>query len=71
MNIKSTQAEIIYMSLLHTLRENGIEYSEKFEMLSNELDGRHEAVDCLDLLDGVHDFIVKENEFERGSGEDE
>lgn len=31
MNIKSTQAEIIYMSLLHTLRSQGIEYAEKFD----------------------------------------
>lgn len=64
MNIKSTQAEIIYMSLLHTLRSQGIEYDEKFNQLSNELDGRHEAVDCLDLLEGLYEFIVAENDFD-------
>ena len=64
MNIKSTQAEMIYMSLLHTLRENGIQYNEKHETLSNELLERHEASGLLDLLDGLHDFIVTENEFD-------
>ena len=64
MNIKSTQAEIIYMSLLQTLRSQGIEYAEKFNQLSNELDGRHGAVDCLDLLEGLHEFIVTENDFD-------
>lgn len=64
MKLQSTQAEMIYMSLLHTLRSQGIEYDDKFERLSNELDGRHDAVDLLDLLDGMHSFIVKENEFE-------
>ena len=64
MNYESTQAEMIYLSLLHTLRSSNIEYDEKFERLSDALLERHEAVQLLDLLDGLHDFIIKENDMD-------
>ncbi|MCM3387292.1 hypothetical protein M3649_03985 [Ureibacillus chungkukjangi] len=57
------QAEMIYLSLLHTLREYDIPYEEKHDLVTAEIDTRHEAVDLLDLLDGLHDFIVEENGF--------
>lgn len=63
MQYGKTQAEMIYLSLLQTLREYNIPYDEKHDLVTGEIDTRHEAVDLLDLLDGLQDFIVKENEF--------
>lgn|GEM_PF-5850764 len=60
MNYQKEQIEMIYMSLLYTLRDQGIEFNEKHEELSNELLERHEAVHLLDLLDGMYDFIRSE-----------
>ncbi|GIN22626.1 hypothetical protein [Siminovitchia fordii] len=57
MNYQKEQIEMIYMSLLYTLRDQGIEFHEKHNELSDELIERHEAVHLLDLLDGMHDFI--------------
>ena len=45
---KSAQAEMIYLSLLHTLKYNNIEFDEKYEKLIYEIDNRHDAVDLLD-----------------------
>ena len=63
-SFKVQQAEMIYLSLLHTLRSYDIDYEQKHEIVSDALLERHEAVDLLDLLDDLHDFIVIENEFE-------
>ena len=63
MHYKVQQAEMIFLALLHVLREQNIPYDEKFEQLSDELLERHEAIHLLDLLDGLHDFIKTENDF--------
>lgn len=57
MNYKTQQAEMIYLALLQALRSQNISYDEKFEKLSDELLERHEAVQLLDLLDDLYDFI--------------
>ena len=64
MEYERIQAEMIYLARLDTLRNNNIEYEEKHEQLSNEILERHEAIDLLDLLDGLHDFIINENGFD-------
>lgn len=60
---KRQQAEMIYLSLLHTLRSEGIPFPDKHDQLSDELDQRYDTVYLLDLLDNLHEFIVKENGF--------
>lgn len=62
MHYEVIQAEMIYLALLHVLRSENIPYDEKFEVLSDELLERHEAVELLDLLDGLYDFIKIEND---------
>lgn len=62
-NYKRQQAEMIYLSLLHTLRSEGIPFPDKHEQLSNELDQRYDVVETLDLLDNLYEFIVSENGF--------
>lgn len=68
---KVQQAEMIYLGLLNALRDNDIEYDEKYEQLIYEIDTRHEAVDLLDLLDELYDFIIKENGFEFNEDDEE
>lgn len=61
LKLNREQAEIIYFSLLHTLRECNIKYDEKHEQLQNEIINRNDVTDILDQLDLFHDFIVAEN----------
>lgn len=60
MNYKKEQIEMIYLSLLHTLRDQKIEVDDRHNELSDELLERHEAVHLLDLLDGMYEFIKSE-----------
>lgn len=62
MKINRVQAEIIYFSLLHTLRECNIQYDKKHEILQHEIIDRNDVSDILDQLDQFYDFIVAENE---------
>jgi len=68
---KSTQAEMIYLSLLHTLKSNNIEFDEKYEKLIYEIDNRHDVVDLLDLLSGLYNFISFENDIDLESEDEE
>lgn len=56
------QAEIIYNSLLQTLRACNIEFDSKHEQLQNVITNRHDVTDVLDQLDIFYEFIVSEND---------
>lgn len=56
------QAEIIYNSLLQTLRACNIDFDSKHEQLQNVITNRHDATDVLDQLDIFYEFIISEND---------
>lgn len=64
LKLNREQAEIIYNSLLLSLRENNIQVEAKHEQLQNEILDRYDVTDILDQLDHFYDFIVEENGFE-------
>lgn len=68
---KSAQAEMIYLSLLHTLKSNNVAFDEKYEKLIHEIDARHNVVDLLDLLSGLYNFISFENDIDLESEDEE
>jgi len=70
LKLNRVQAEIIYNSLLMSLREYNIEFDPKHEQLQNEILERHEVTDVLDQLDVFYNFIATENAFELGNEED-
>lgn len=64
LKLNSEQAEIIYNSLLKSLRECKIEFDPKHDQLQNEILDRHDVTDILDQLDHFYNFIVNENDLE-------
>ena len=64
LKLNRVQTEIIYNSLLMSLRDSNIDFDSKHEQLQNEILDRHDVTDILDQLDHFYDFIAKENDFE-------
>lgn len=66
LKLNQEQAEVIYNSLLHTLRACNVKFDEKHELLQDEISDRHDVTDVLDQLDQFYDFIASENDIEEG-----